>query len=151
MIFSVTLFGIQLHICFYAARNAVVVLIAAVIGYTLSIQPWFNNQITLIQYNESIMPDFELPDLSIQTCQVCPCILPSCPLMALASYCMYMYTYTYIMHIHMYAHIDKYAHQQHVKMMIACIVAIIFEGHLHKTLCLRRFMDKASHLTAFYE
>ena len=54
-----------------AARNAVVVLIAAVIGYTLSIQPWFSNQITLIQYNESIMPDFEVPDLSIETCQVC--------------------------------------------------------------------------------
>jgi len=51
------------------ARNAVVVLIAAVIGYTLSIQPWFSNQITLIQYNESIMPDFEVPDLSIETCQ----------------------------------------------------------------------------------
>jgi len=74
-----------LFLLLVAARNAVVVLIAAVIGYTLSIQPWFNNQITLIQYNESIMPDFELPDLSVQTCQVCSCLLSSCQLMALAS------------------------------------------------------------------
>ena len=61
-----------------AARNAVVVLIAAVIGYTLSIQPWFSDQVTLIQYNESIMPDFEVPDLTIQTCQVCVYIYSSC-------------------------------------------------------------------------
>ena len=82
--FSVTLFT-YLFLLLVAARNAVVVLIAAVIGYTLSIQPWFNNQITLIQYDESIMPDFELPDLSVQTCQVCPCLLSPCQFMALAS------------------------------------------------------------------
>ena len=33
----------------------------------------------------------------------------------------------------MYVHIKKYTYQQHVKIMIACIVAIIFEGHLDES------------------
>ncbi|XP_064395119.1 sodium-independent sulfate anion transporter-like isoform X2 [Halichondria panicea] len=52
------------------ARNAVVVFSAALIGYSLTLQPWFekNNVITLITEDKSSLPNFTAPDITSQTC-----------------------------------------------------------------------------------
>lgn len=54
------------------ARNAVVVFSAALIGYSLSLQPWFekNDVITLITADVSSLPNFTAPILTSQTCSV---------------------------------------------------------------------------------
>lgn len=52
------------------ARNALVVFVAAMLGYSLKIQPWFNNQISFINYNNGSLPPIQVPDPTSDICSV---------------------------------------------------------------------------------
>ena len=53
-----------------AARNALVVFVAALIGYCLTLQPWFNGQISLIDYDHGSLPSVSVPDPTPHDCSV---------------------------------------------------------------------------------
>lgn len=54
----------------FSARNALVVFVAALIGYCLTLQPWFNGQISLIDYNHGSLPPLKVPDPTSGICSV---------------------------------------------------------------------------------
>lgn len=55
---------ISLHL---PARNAVVVLVASLVGYSLKAQgAWFHGQITLVDYQTSSFPGVRPPDLTLE-------------------------------------------------------------------------------------
>lgn len=54
----------------YTARNALVVFVAAMIGYCLKLQPWFEDQITLIDYSYGSLPPVQVPDPTSDVCSV---------------------------------------------------------------------------------
>ena len=59
------------HTHTHTARNAVVVLVAAMIAYSLALQPWFSDDIvTLIKEGSSSLPNLTAPEVSPQTCSV---------------------------------------------------------------------------------
>ena len=53
-----------------AARNALVVFVAALIGYCLTLQPWFDDQITLINYDQGTLPEVWVPNPTPDDCSV---------------------------------------------------------------------------------
>ena len=54
----------------HTARNALVVFVAAMLGYCLTLQPWFNDQISLIDYKNGKLPPIQVPDPTSDVCSV---------------------------------------------------------------------------------
>ena len=54
----------------HAARNALVVFVAAMLGYCLKLQPWFKQQISLIDYDNGKLPSIQVPDPTSDVCSV---------------------------------------------------------------------------------
>ena len=52
------------------ARNAVVVLIGALVGYTLTTQVWFDHQVSLISTETFSLPPLRPPNVTIQSLKV---------------------------------------------------------------------------------
>ena len=65
---------------YHVARNAVVVFVAALIGYSLTLQSWFKGQISLIDYQHGSLPPLQVPDPTSEICSVNnPSLLLSSP------------------------------------------------------------------------
>ena len=56
----------------HTARNALVVFVAAMIAYSLTLQPWFKDQISLIDYKNGKLPPIQVPDPTSDVCSVRP-------------------------------------------------------------------------------
>lgn len=54
----------------HTARNALVVFVAAMIGYCLKVQPWYNDQISFIDYKNGTLPPIQVPDPTSDICSV---------------------------------------------------------------------------------
>lgn len=52
------------------ARNAVVVMIGALVGYTLTTQVWFNGQLSLISTEQFSLPHPQPPNITVNTIKV---------------------------------------------------------------------------------
>ena len=67
---SIVLFIICTCVTLHAARNALVVFVAAMLGYCLKLQPWFKQQISLIDYDNGKLPPIQVPDPTSDVCSV---------------------------------------------------------------------------------
>ena len=66
-----SLYGLALiSITLFPARNALVVFVAALIAYCLTLQSWFDTQISLIDYNNGALPPLQVPDPTSSICSV---------------------------------------------------------------------------------
>ena len=61
------------------ARNAVVVMIGALVGYTLTTQAWFSGQLTLIPTERFPLPQPQPPNVTLHSVKVghtgCPLVV----------------------------------------------------------------------------
>ena len=55
----------------YPARNAVVVMTGALVGYTLTTQAWFSGQLTLISTERFPLPHPQPPNVTLHSVKVC--------------------------------------------------------------------------------